>query len=75
MHCDLEEELSDVFVFLFKLAYQTGADVEVALARGQAKADGRYDDLAEAGEMATRIMRARAEALARMMEPPAARLT
>ena len=25
---ELEEELSDVFVFLFKLAYQTGVDVE-----------------------------------------------
>ena len=28
---ELEEELSDVFVFLFKLAYQTGVDVEAAL--------------------------------------------
>ncbi len=45
LHAELEEELSDVFVFLFKLAYQTGVDVEAALARGQAKADGRYDDL------------------------------
>ncbi len=39
LHAELEEELSDVFVFLFKLAYQTGVDVEAALARGQAKAD------------------------------------
>ena len=45
LRADLEEELSDVFVFLFKLAYQTGVDVEAALARGQAKANGRYDDL------------------------------
>ena len=48
LHAELEEELSDVFVFLFKLAYQTGVDVEAALARGQAKANGRYDDLAAA---------------------------
>ncbi len=54
LRADLEEELSDVFVFLFKLAYQTGVDVEAALTRGQAKADGRYDDLAEAGEMLAR---------------------
>ncbi len=54
LRADLEEELSDVFVFLFKLAYQTGVDVEAALARGQAKADGRYDDLAEASEMLAR---------------------
>ena len=39
LHAELEEELSDVFVFLFKLAYQTGVDVEAALARGQAKAE------------------------------------
>lgn len=71
LHADLEEELSDVFVFLFKLAYQTGVDVEAALARGQAKADGRYDDLAEAGEMAKRYYARQAEALARMTEQPA----
>ena len=40
LHADLEEELSDMFVFLFKLAYQTGVDVESALVRGQAKAEG-----------------------------------
>jgi NTP pyrophosphatase (non-canonical NTP hydrolase) len=44
----LEEELSDLFVFLFKLAYQTGVDVEEALARGQAKANSRHSDLAAA---------------------------
>ena len=49
LHAELEEELSDVFVFLFKLAYQTGVDVEAALARGQVKADGRYPDLEQAG--------------------------
>ena len=41
----LEEELSDLFIFLFKLAYQTGVDVEDALVRGQAKADSRHGDL------------------------------
>ncbi len=54
LHAELAEELSDVFVFLFKLAYQTGVDVEAALARGQAKADGRYDDLAESAAMLER---------------------
>ena len=54
LRADLEEELSDVFVFLFKLAYQTGVDVEAALARGQAKADGRYDDLDAATAMLAR---------------------
>lgn len=49
LRADLEEELSDVFVFLFKLAYQTGVDVEAALARGQAKADSRHPDLDRAG--------------------------
>jgi NTP pyrophosphatase (non-canonical NTP hydrolase) len=48
LHLELEEELSDVFVFLFKLAYQTGVDVEAALARGQAKAEDRYPDLEQA---------------------------
>jgi NTP pyrophosphatase (non-canonical NTP hydrolase) len=45
LHARLEEELSDLFIFLFKLAYQTGVDVEDALARGQAKADSRHADL------------------------------
>jgi NTP pyrophosphatase (non-canonical NTP hydrolase) len=53
LHAELEEELSDVFVFLFKLAYQTGIDVEAALARGQTKADSRYSDLdASSAELA-----------------------
>jgi NTP pyrophosphatase (non-canonical NTP hydrolase) len=42
---DLAEELSDVMVFLFKLAYQAGIDVEAALVHGQAKAEARYPDL------------------------------
>lgn len=54
LRAELAEELSDVFVFLFKLAYQTGVDVEAALARGQAKADGRYDDLDAASAMLAR---------------------
>ena len=45
LHAGLEEELSDLFVFLFKLAYQTGVDVEDALARGQTKAEFRHSDL------------------------------
>lgn len=64
LHAELEEELSDVFVFLFKLAYQTGVDVEAALARGQAKADGRYDDLDAANAMLARY-HARQAVLAR----------
>ncbi len=35
LHDALEEELSDVFVFLFKLAYQLEVDVEAALVRGR----------------------------------------
>jgi NTP pyrophosphatase (non-canonical NTP hydrolase) len=45
LHARLDEEFSDLFVFLFKLAYQTGVDVEDALERGQAKADSRHADL------------------------------
>jgi NTP pyrophosphatase (non-canonical NTP hydrolase) len=48
LHSELSEELSDVFVFLFKLAYQTGVNVEAALAAGQAKADQRHPDLERA---------------------------
>ena len=59
LHAELEEELSDVFVFLFKLAYQTGIDVEAALARGQAKADGRYEDLERPAPCSRAITRGR----------------
>jgi NTP pyrophosphatase (non-canonical NTP hydrolase) len=45
LHDQLEEELSDLCVFIFKLAYQTGVDLEDALVRGQAKADSRHADL------------------------------
>ncbi len=67
LHAELEEELSDVFVFLFKLAYQTGVDVEAALARGQAKADGRYDDLAAASAMLARYHARQVEGLAQLL--------
>ena len=66
LHAELEEELSDVFVFLFKLAYQTGVDVEAALARGQAKAEARYPDLAQASVELARYQARQAE-LARMV--------
>jgi NTP pyrophosphatase (non-canonical NTP hydrolase) len=67
LHAELEEELSDVFVFLFKLAYQTGVDVEAALARGQAKADGRYPDLEQAGAELARYHARQAEELAQLL--------
>ena len=66
LHAELEEEFSDVFVFLFKLAYQTGVDVEAALARGQAKAEARYPDLVEASAELARYQARQAE-LARMV--------
>jgi NTP pyrophosphatase (non-canonical NTP hydrolase) len=66
LHAELEEELSDVFVFLFKLAYQTGVDVETALARGQAKAEARYPDLAQASAELVRYQARQAE-LAQMV--------
>jgi NTP pyrophosphatase (non-canonical NTP hydrolase) len=68
LHAELEEELSDVFVFLFKLAYQTGVDVEAALARGQAKADGRYDDLDAANAMLARYHARQAETITRLLD-------
>ncbi len=50
LHAELAEELSDLFVFLFKLAYQTGIDVEDALREGQEKANRRYPHLEQARE-------------------------
>jgi NTP pyrophosphatase (non-canonical NTP hydrolase) len=61
LRAGLEEELSDLFVFLFKLAYQTGVDVEDALARGQAKADSRHADLEEANAELERYQLRQAE--------------
>jgi dCTP diphosphatase len=40
----LAEELSDLLVFVFKLACQTGVDLQDALIAGQAKAELRYPD-------------------------------
>lgn len=48
VRAELTEELSDLFVFLFKLAYQVGVDVEDALKAGQAKANARFPDLEKA---------------------------
>lgn len=67
LHAQLEEELSDVFVFLFKLAYQLGVDVEAALARGQAKAEDRYEDLTEARAMLDRYHARQVEAIAQII--------
>ncbi len=61
MRADLAEEMSDLFVFLFKLAYQTGIDVEDALTAGQAKANARYPDLDRAGEELARYQARQAE--------------
>lgn len=72
LHAELEEELSDVFVFLFKLAYQTGVDVEAALTRGQAKADGRYDDLEAAAAMLARYHARQTELARRLAQDCAA---
>ncbi len=58
---NLAEELSDLFVFIFKLAYQTGIDVEDALAAGQAKANARYPDLDRAGDELARYQARQAE--------------
>ena len=53
LHAELSEEMSDLLVFLFKLAYQTGVDVEDALRQGQEKANRRYPHLEQAcGEAA-----------------------
>ncbi len=70
LHDALEEELSDVFVFLFKLAYQLEVDVEAALVRGQAKAEGRYDDVAAARAMLARYHARQAEACDRLLKGP-----
>jgi NTP pyrophosphatase (non-canonical NTP hydrolase) len=68
LHARLEEELSDLFVFLFKLAYQTGVDLEDALVRGQAKADSRHADMDAAGAELERYL-ARQTEQGRAIEP------
>jgi NTP pyrophosphatase (non-canonical NTP hydrolase) len=67
LHADLEEEFSDLFTLLFKLAGQIGVDVEDALARGRAKADSRYDDMAIARAMLQHYHDRQVEALAGMV--------
>ena len=44
LRAELELELSDLQVMIFKLAYQCGIDMEDAMRRGQAKADARFPD-------------------------------
>ena len=45
LRLDLGEELSDLLIFLVKIAYQTGIDLEDALLAGQAKANRLHADL------------------------------
>ena len=70
LRAKLAEELSDVFVFLFKLAYQCGVDVEAALRAGQIKADERYADLDRANAELARYHARQAEELAQILERP-----
>lgn len=44
---ELALEFSDLQVMIFKLAYQCGIDMEMAMRRGQEKADARFPDPAE----------------------------
>jgi len=44
LRADLELELSDLLVMIFKIAYLAGIDMEQALVRGQQKADARFPD-------------------------------
>ncbi len=67
LRAELAEELSDVITFLFKVAYQTGVDVESALAAGQAKADNRYQDLSQAAAELARYHARQADVLAGML--------
>jgi len=70
LRAKLAEELSDVFVFLFKLAYQCGVDVEAALRAGQIKADERYADLDRASAELARYHARQVEELAQILESP-----
>lgn len=63
---ELATELSDLLVFLFKLAYQCGIDVEEALKAGQVKADQRWGDLAAASVELERYLAQQAENLNRL---------
>jgi len=67
LRAELAEELSDVITFLFKVAYQTGVDVESALVAGQVKADNRYQDLSQAAAELARYHARQADVLAGML--------
>ncbi len=67
-HAELKEELGDLFVFLFKLAYQCDIDVEEALCAVQTKADNRYPDLAAAEEEVEHYLTQQEETLQRLRE-------
>ncbi len=47
---ELSEELADLLVFLFKIAYQCGIDVEESLCNAQTKVDARFPDTITANE-------------------------
>jgi NTP pyrophosphatase (non-canonical NTP hydrolase) len=53
---NLSSELSDLLVFIFKLAYQCGVDIEDALVAGQSKAEQRYGDLSAAAQELARYL-------------------
>jgi NTP pyrophosphatase (non-canonical NTP hydrolase) len=63
----MAEELSDVLVFLIKLAYQCGIDMEDAVQAGQAKADRRNPDLAEGSLALENYCRRQTELFGRIM--------
>jgi NTP pyrophosphatase (non-canonical NTP hydrolase) len=63
---ELATELSDLLVFVFKLAYQCGIDVEEALKAGQAKADQRWGDLEAASAELERYLAQQAENVNRL---------
>ncbi len=58
LRAELELELSDLQVMLFKIAYLSGIDMEQAMVRGQQKADARFPDPA-AGTVDQRAYQAR----------------
>jgi NTP pyrophosphatase (non-canonical NTP hydrolase) len=70
LRADLEEELADLFVFLFKLANSTGIDLDAAIARGQAKAEGRHHDLEKAAAELDRYHRRQEALLSEMVHDP-----
>jgi len=66
VRAELARELSDVFVFLFKLAYQCEIDMESALLAGQIKADQRWGDLEVAKTELERYLAQQAQNLSQM---------